>query len=180
MGPQRRQRAAPLSGREGEPVPAGRAAAPPHAVTQQDPHDHREGDRDQRELVDQAEQNAHVQVDDPVGHLGHERPLGEVEPRRHRARGGVDDDRVVLRRPVTLALGDLPALRAVLGAPDEATDVVIDENTRKTLFADSPRSPVGQVLLIGNVLKMQMPVHRMLLHEQKMRQTRQHRLSKHL
>ncbi|WP_026783714.1 MacB family efflux pump subunit [Pleomorphomonas koreensis] len=32
-----------------------------------------------------------------------------------------------------------------------ATDVVIDENTRKTLFADSPRSPVGQVLLIGNV-----------------------------
>ncbi len=32
-----------------------------------------------------------------------------------------------------------------------ATEVVIDENTRKTLFADSPRSPVGQVLLIGNV-----------------------------
>ncbi|MBS1183415.1 MAG: macB, partial [Proteobacteria bacterium] len=32
-----------------------------------------------------------------------------------------------------------------------ATDVVIDENTRKTLFADSASSPVGQVLLIGNV-----------------------------
>lgn len=32
-----------------------------------------------------------------------------------------------------------------------ATDVVIDENTRKTLFADDPMSPVGQVLLIGNV-----------------------------
>lgn len=32
-----------------------------------------------------------------------------------------------------------------------ATDVVIDENTLKTLFANSPTSPVGQVLLIGNV-----------------------------
>jgi macrolide transport system ATP-binding/permease protein len=32
-----------------------------------------------------------------------------------------------------------------------ATDVVIDENTRKTLFSGSARSPVGQVLLIGNV-----------------------------
>ncbi len=34
---------------------------------------------------------------------------------------------------------------------NRATDVVIDENTRKTLFADSATSPVGQVLLIGNV-----------------------------
>lgn len=34
---------------------------------------------------------------------------------------------------------------------NRATDVVIDENTRKTLFADSASSPVGQVLLIGNV-----------------------------
>lgn len=34
---------------------------------------------------------------------------------------------------------------------NRSTDVVIDENTRKTLFADSVRSPVGQVLLIGNV-----------------------------
>lgn len=32
-----------------------------------------------------------------------------------------------------------------------ATDAVIDENTLKTLFANSPTSPVGQVLLIGNV-----------------------------
>lgn len=34
---------------------------------------------------------------------------------------------------------------------NRATDVVIDENTRKTLFANSLTSPVGQVLLIGNV-----------------------------
>ncbi|PIP01101.1 MacB family efflux pump subunit [Pleomorphomonas carboxyditropha] len=34
---------------------------------------------------------------------------------------------------------------------NRATDVVIDENTRKTLFADGASSPVGQVLLIGNV-----------------------------
>jgi macrolide transport system ATP-binding/permease protein len=34
---------------------------------------------------------------------------------------------------------------------NRATDVVIDENTRKTLFASSTASPVGQVLLIGNV-----------------------------
>jgi len=34
---------------------------------------------------------------------------------------------------------------------NRATDVVIDENTRKTLFANSATSPVGQVLLIGNV-----------------------------
>ncbi|MCM5552108.1 MacB family efflux pump subunit [Pleomorphomonas sp. NRK KF1] len=34
---------------------------------------------------------------------------------------------------------------------NRAVDVVIDENTLKTLFADSQASPVGQVLLIGNV-----------------------------
>ncbi len=34
---------------------------------------------------------------------------------------------------------------------NRAVDVVIDENTLKTLFADSQTSPVGQVLLIGNV-----------------------------
>lgn len=34
---------------------------------------------------------------------------------------------------------------------NRAADVVIDENTRKTLFTDDPVSPVGQVLLIGNV-----------------------------
>lgn len=34
---------------------------------------------------------------------------------------------------------------------NRATEVVIDENTRKTLFADSTASPVGQVLLIGSV-----------------------------
>jgi len=34
---------------------------------------------------------------------------------------------------------------------NRTTDVVIDENTLKTLFANSPTSPVGQVLLIGNV-----------------------------
>ena len=32
-----------------------------------------------------------------------------------------------------------------------AQDVVIDENTRKTLFADLPGSPLGKVILIGNV-----------------------------
>jgi macrolide transport system ATP-binding/permease protein len=34
---------------------------------------------------------------------------------------------------------------------DMAQDVVIDENTRKTLFADLTQSPVGQVVLIGRV-----------------------------
>lgn len=32
-----------------------------------------------------------------------------------------------------------------------AQDVVIDENTRKTLFADFPDSPIGQVILVGRV-----------------------------
>ena len=36
-------------------------------------------------------------------------------------------------------------------ARTHAQDVVIDENTRKTLFADLPGSPIGKVILIGNV-----------------------------
>ncbi|TSD87172.1 MacB family efflux pump subunit [Mycobacterium sp. KBS0706] len=33
-----------------------------------------------------------------------------------------------------------------------AQDVVIDENTRKTLFPDSAEDPIGQAILVGNVL----------------------------
>ena len=51
-------------------------------------------------------------------------------------------------RGTKLAEGSFFDAQSVL---TRAIDVVIDENTRKTLFANSASSPVGQVLLIGNV-----------------------------
>ncbi len=57
-------------------------------------------------------------------------------------------DQYFAARGTKLAEGSFFDARSVR---NRSTDVVIDENTRKTLFADSVRSPVGQVLLIGNV-----------------------------